>query len=79
MILTIMAITHFLFIYKSASFLFLFFGNKYEMLTNGKVKNKCKFRILGAKFGNHACWKWGGQSFVFKGADSLKKLSGFYF
>ena len=56
-----------------------FFGKqRYEMLTNGKVQNKCKVGILGARFG-HCVGGGGGQSFVFECANSLKKLNGFYF
>ena len=43
--------TFFIYLQKCLIFI-LFFGNRYEMLTNGKVQNKCKVRILGAKFGN---------------------------
>ena len=56
-----------------------FFGKqRYEMLTNGKVQNKCKVGILGARFGRCVGGE-GGQSFVFECANSLKKLNGFYF
>ena len=51
----LLCFTHFFFIYlqNCLIFIFIFWKHRYEMLTNGKVQNKCKVGILGAKFGNN--------------------------
>ena len=68
----------FIYLQNCLIFIFIFWKHRYEMLTNGKVQNKCKVGILGAKFGNHV-GSVVAKVFVFEGANSLKKLSGFYF
>ena len=51
-----------------------FFGKqRYEMLTNGKVQNKCKVGILGARFG-HCVGGEGGQSLCFWMCQFFKKI-----
>ena len=50
----LLCFTHFfIYLQNCLIFIFIFLKHRYEMLTNGKVQNKCKVGILGAKFGNH--------------------------
>ena len=68
----------FFFFYKSASFFFFFLKTKIRNVDKWKSTKQVQSQDFGSQIWQ-SCWKWRGQSFVFEGADSLKKLSEFYF